>query len=77
MTTTKARLTIYFHDRRSLDNLVQDLRALAPLDLRGGITRSTVTEAAVRLAVADLEAHGAQSAIAKTMVTLPALEVEP
>ncbi len=77
MTTNKARLTIYFHDRRPLDDLVEDLRRLAPLELRGSITRSTVTEAAVRLAVEDLQVNGRQSGIVQDMVTLPAREVEP
>ena len=71
MTTTKDRLTIYLRDRRQLEDLAHELRLLSPIAQRGAITRSTVVEAAVRLALEDLHARGAESGILKTMVTLP------
>ena len=76
MTTTKDRLTIYLHDRRQLEDLTHELRLLAPIAQRGAITRSTVVEAAVRLALEDLHANGAASGILKTMVTLPDEETD-
>ena len=72
MTTDKARITIYLADRRPLDDLTEQLRRLAPIDERGAISRSTVIEAAVSLALADLRATGRLSAIYESMVTSPA-----
>lgn len=78
MTTAKARLTLYMTDRRPLDELTEALRRLAPLEARGAITRSTVTEAAIAQAWADVQAHGAAAAIAQALVTLPSShEVTP
>ena len=71
MTTDKARITIYLADRRPLDDLFDALRLLAPIEARGAISRSTVIEAAVELALADLRANGRGSAIYKTLVTSP------
>ena len=71
MTTDKARLTVYLTDRRPLDELTEALRRLAPLEARGAITRSTVTEAALSLAWQDWQARGKDSELAKSMVTLP------
>ena len=73
MTTTKARLTIYVSagGLRDLDDLAQELRRLAPLAERGKISRSTATETAIRLALADLQERGRQSSIYETLVTSP------
>ena len=71
MTTDKHRVTIYLTDRRPLDDLTEQLRRLAPLEDRGAISRSTVIETAVRLALADVQANGRQSAIYPAMVTSP------
>ena len=73
MTTTKARLTIYVSagGLRDLDDLAQELRRLAPLAERGKISRSTTTETAVRLALADLQANGRAATVFKSLVTLP------
>ena len=71
MTTDKARLTVYLTDRQPLDELTEALRRLAPLELRGAITRSTVTEAALAVAWQDWQARGKDSDLAKRMVTSP------
>ena len=72
MTTSKARLTVYFHNTRALDDLVELARRSVPIEARGAITRSTITEAAVAVALEDLRRNGAQSALLKALVTLPA-----
>ena len=71
MTTKKARLTIYLSNPADLDALFDELRRLAPLEERGAISRSTITEAAVAVAWADVQARGRESDVFKTMVTLP------
>ena len=71
MTTKKARLTIYLSNPADLDALFDELRRLAPLVERGAISRSTITEAAVSVAWADVQARGRESDVFKTMVTLP------
>ena len=71
MTTDKARLTVYLTDRRLLDELTEALRRTAPLELRGAITRSTVTEAALTVGWADVQARGRESDVFKALVTLP------
>ena len=71
MTTSKARLTIYLASHAELDALFDELRRLAPLEARGAISRSTAIEAAVSLALADLQARGRESDVYKTLVTLP------
>ena len=71
MTTDKHRVTIYLADRRPLDDLTEQLRKLAPLEDRGRITRSTVVETAVRLALEDLRAKGRDAAVYRDMVTSP------
>ena len=77
MTTDKKRVTIWLSSTSELETLYDALRLLAPIGARGAITRSTITESAIALALADLHEHGAQSAIFKRMVTLPTtLEVE-
>lgn len=71
MTTDKQRVTIYLADRRPLDDLTEQLRRLAPLEDRGMISRSTVIETAVRLALEDLRAKGRDAAIYERLVTSP------
>ena len=71
MTTDKRRVTIYLRDPQPLDDLFDELRRLAPLEARGAVSRSTCIEAAVRLALADLQANGRAAAIFSELVTLP------
>lgn len=74
MTTSKQRLTIYMADTRPLDDLVELARRSVPIEARGRITRSTVCEAAVSLALAELRANGKQSALLAALVTLPRVQ---
>ena len=77
MTTSKARLTVYLTSAAELDDLREALRRLAPIEYRGRISGSTCIEAAVTLALRDLQARGVESDVYRAMVTLPAiLEVE-
>ena len=77
MTTTKARLTVYLSNPAQLDDLREALRILAPLTDRGRISRSTCIEAAVSVALRDVQARGVESDVYRALVTLPAiLEVE-
>ena len=71
MTTDKRRGTIYLRDPQPLDDLFDGARRLAPLEARGAISRSTAIEAAVRLALADLQANGRAATVFKALVTLP------
>ena len=71
MTTTKARLTIYLGRPQALEDLFQQVRNLAPLEARGAVSRSTIIEGCIRLALADLTVNGRQSAIFRTVVTSP------
>ena len=71
MTTDKHRITIYLADRQPLDDLAEQLRRLAPLEDRGKISRSTAIEAAVAVALADVQANGRQSAIYARLVASP------
>ena len=71
MTTSKQRLTVYLTSAAELDDLREALRILAPLELRGGISRSTAIEAAVSVALADVQARGRDSDVYRAMVTLP------
>ena len=71
MATDKHRVTIYLTDRRPLDDLTEQLRRLAPIEDRGKISRSTVIETAVRLALEDLRAKGRDAAIYSHLVTSP------
>ena len=73
MTTSKARLTVYLSSAAALDDLREQLRILAPIEARGGISRSTAIEAAIGLALRDLTARGRDSDVFKTLVTLPAI----
>ena len=77
MTTSKQRLTVYLTSAAELDDLREQLRILAPLELRGRISGSTCIEAAVSVALRDVQARGVESDVFKVLVTLPAiLEVE-
>ena len=71
MTTEKSRVTIYLGDPKSLEALYDELRLLAPIEARGGISRSTAIEAAITVALADLRARGRKSGIYETLVTSP------
>ena len=71
MTTDKARVTIYLADLKPLDDLREELRTLAPIEARGGISRSTAIEAAITVALADLRERGRKSGVYKTLVTSP------
>ena len=71
MTTSKRRLTIYLSNPSELDLLFDELRRRAPIEARGGISRSTAIEAAVSLALRDLQARGRDSDVFKVMVTSP------
>ena len=71
MTTDKTRVTIYLTDRRPLDDLTEQLRRLAPIEDRGAISRSTVIETAIVLALEDLRAKGRDAAIYSHLVTSP------
>lgn len=74
MTTSKQRLTVYMHSTAALDDLVEAARRSVPLADRGRITRSTITEAAVTLALAELRTNGKQSALLAALVTLPRVD---
>lgn len=68
MTTDKKRITVWLHSTAELETLFDALRLLAPIGERGHITRSTITEKAIGLALADLHENGAQSAIFQALV---------
>ena len=72
MTTSKQRITIYLAQPSELEALRAELRRLAPIEARGRISGSTCIEAAVSVALADVQARGVDSDVYKTMVTLPA-----
>ena len=74
MTTDKQRLTVYMHNTRPLDDLVELARRSVPIEARGRITRSTCVEAAVTMALAELRQNGAQSALLAALVTLPRVQ---
>ena len=71
MTTSKARLTVYLTSAAELDDLREALRVLAPLTDRGRISGSTAIEAAVSVALRDIEARGRDADVFKLLVTLP------
>ena len=71
MTTSKKRLTVYLTSDAALEALFDAARRAAPLELRGKISRSTVTEAALALAWQDWQARGKDSELAKRLVTSP------
>lgn len=71
MTTTKARLTLYLGDPQALEDLYRRLRTLAPLEARGKVSRSTIVEACISLALKDVETNGRESAVFRAVVTSP------
>ena len=71
MTTSKARLTIYLSNPAQLEDLREALRVLAPLTDRGRISGSTAIEAAVSVALRDIEARGRDADVFKALVTSP------
>lgn len=72
MTTDKKRVTIWLSSTAELETLYDVRGCWRPSALCGAITRSTITELAIALALADLHEHGAQSpAIFRSMVTSP------
>lgn len=71
MTTSKQRLTVYLTSAAELDDLREALRILAPIEARGFISRSTAIEAAVSVALRDVQARGVDSDVYRAMVTLP------
>ena len=71
MTTKKQRLTVYLRNGSELEDLRAELRRLAPIEARGKISGSTCIEAAIGLALRDIEARGRESDVFKTLVTLP------
>ena len=71
MTTAKARLTVYLSSAAELDDLREALRILAPIADRGFISRSTAIEAAVSVALRDVQARGVESDVYRAMVTSP------
>ena len=73
MTTSKKRVTVYLGSDAALEALFDAARRAAPLERRGQISRSTVTEAALLLAWQDWQARGADSELAKRLVTLPTM----
>ena len=77
MTTKKARLTVYLSNPSELEDLREQLRILAPIADRGRISGSTCIEAAVSVALRDVQARGRDADVYRALVTLPAiLEVE-
>ena len=71
MTTSKARLTVYLSSAAELDDLREQLRILAPIEARGAISRSTAIEAAVSVALRDVQARGRDADVFKALVTSP------
>ena len=71
MTTHKQRVTVYLRNGSELEDLRQALRILAPIEARGRISGSTCIEAAVSLALRDVQARGRDSDVYRAMVTLP------
>ena len=71
MTTQKQRLTVYLTSAAELDDLREQLRILAPMGRRGFISRSTAIEAAVTVALRDVQARGRDSDVYRAMVTSP------
>ena len=76
MTTGKHKFSCYLSDagERDLEALYDALRTAAPLAQRGAISRSTLTERAISLALEDWRKNGRNAAIFKTLVALPGTE---
>ena len=71
MTTNKKRITVWLRSSSEVDALFDELRRLAPIEARGGISRSTAIEAAVAVALRDIEARGRDSDVYERLVTSP------
>lgn len=71
MTTRKRRVTLYLEHGSELEVLFDLVRELAPIETRGRCTRSTITAAALSVALRDIEARGRDADVFKTLVTLP------
>ena len=71
MTTDKKRITVWLRSSSEVDALFDELRRLAPIEARGGISRSTAIEAAVSVALRDVQARGRDADVFRTLVTLP------
>lgn len=69
MTTRKVRITVWLRDTSELEELFDQVRQLAPIEARGVISRSTCVEAAVAVALRDIEARGRESDVFKALVT--------
>ena len=77
-TSRKQRYTIWTGKPAELETLYDLVRELAPIAKRGRCTRSTITEAAIGLALRDVEARGVDSDVYRAMVTLPVVnEAQP
>ena len=77
-TSRKQRYTIWTAQPSELETLYDLVRELAPIEKRGRCTRSTIVEAAIGLALRDVQARGVDSDVFKTMVTLPVVkEAQP
>ena len=70
-TSRKQRYTIWTGKPAELETLYDLVRELAPIAKRGRCTRSTITEAAVTVALRDVQARGRDSDVFKALVTLP------
>ena len=70
-TSRKQRYTIWTAQPSELEALYDLVRELAPIEKRGRCTRSTITEAAVSVALRDVQARGRDSDVYRAMVTLP------
>ena len=78
MTTSKRRVTIYLDHGSELETLFDLVRELAPIEARGRCTRSTITEAALAVALADVTARGRDADVFKVLVTSPVVnEAQP
>ena len=72
-TSRKQRYTIWTAQPSELETLYDLVRELAPIEKRGRCTRSTIVEAAIGLALRDIEARGRESDLYRAVVTLPAV----
>ena len=70
-TSRKQRYTIWTAQPAELEALYDLVRELAPIENRGRISGSTCIEAAIGLALRDVEARGVDSDVYRALVTLP------
>ena len=70
-TSRKQRYTIWTGKPAEMEALYDLVRELAPIEKRGRCTRSTIVEAAIGLALRDVQARGVDSDVYRAMVTLP------